>query len=303
MGRYLKNTGEIFISYWLLITASFFLLRLLPGGPFDLDHQLPAQIYNQLNKSWGLNRSLIEQYFFYLIDLLQGNMGISYFHSSSTVAQIIWDSFLRTIDLCLIALFFIFSLSFFFSWFLVKHKGSLLASGLHQLIILMGALPTMFLGPALIYLFSYYFEIFPLAFLQEWQSYILPVLTLSFRPISQLTRLLHSSWLESLQEPFIRTARAKGLSENYILWRHGLRYSLSPLLGWIPHLILGILSGTVFIEILFSINGLGFVFVEAINQRDYPLVMGATIFYGMLTITIVGLSEMLRIRLDPRGHM
>ena len=303
MGRYLKSTGEIFISYWLLITASFFLLRLLPGGPFDLDHKLPSTVYNHLNKSWGLDRSLIEQYFFYLGDLLQGNMGISYFHSSSTVAEIIWDSFLRTIDLCLIALGFIFSLSFLSSWLLVKYKSLWIAKYFHQFIVLMGALPTLFLGPALIYLFSYYFEILPIAFLQGWQSYILPVLTLSFRPISQLTRLLHSSWLESLEEDFIRTARAKGLSENYILWRHGLRYSLSPLLGWIPHLILGILSGTVFIEILFSINGLGFVFVEAINQRDYPLIMGATIFYGMLTITIVGISEILRMRLDPRGHL
>jgi ABC-type dipeptide/oligopeptide/nickel transport system permease component len=124
---------------------------------------------------------------------------------------------------------------------------------------------------------------------------------LSLRPLSQLTRLMKTAWLDSLGETFIRTARAKGLDQNTVLWRHGLRFSMSPLVAWLPSLVLGIFSGSIFVEVLFSIPGLGSLFIESMNQRDYPVILGATFFYGLLTIVFTLISEVLRLRLDPRG--
>lgn len=303
MGRYLEKTIETLVSFWVLITGSFFLLRLLPGGPFDQDQALPSLLYNQLNSSWGLDRPLLEQYFFYFRDLLSGHLGVSYFQPEISVGQIISQSFSRTIYLEIMSLLFIFIFSLLFSWILVRYHNFRWVKYFNQTIIFMGSLPALFLGPALIYLFSFYWDYLPVAFLNESKSYILPVITLSFRPLSHLTRLLKNSWLNSLREPFIRTAKSKGLTQSQVLWRHGFRYSVSPLLSWLPSLVISIFAGSVFIELLFSIPGLGFTFVEAINQRDYPVALGATLFYGMIVIFVNWFSEMARIKLDPRGSL
>ncbi len=301
MGRYLEKTIETLISFWILITASFFLLRLLPGGPFDHEHTLSLPVYNQLNSSWGLDRPLVEQYFFYVKSLLSGQMGISYFQPEISVGQIIVQSFSRTLNLDILALLFIFCFAFLFSWILVRFRELRWMKYFNQVIILMGSLPSLFLGPMLIYLFSFYWDFLPVAFLTDSKSYILPILTLSFRPLSQLTRLLKNAWMDALNEPFIRTAKSKGLSQNRVLWAHALRFSVSPLLSWLPSLVIAILAGSVFIELLFSIPGLGFTFVESINQRDYPIALGATLFYGAITISVSWFSELLRLKLDPRG--
>lgn len=300
MGRYLEKTLETLISFWILVTASFFLLRLLPGGPFDHEQSLPSILYKQLNSAWGLNRPLGEQYFLYLKSLIEGRLGFSYFQPEVSVGSILKESFLRTLGLNLIALSCIFIFAFLFSWILVQFRHQFWARYFNQLVILMGSLPSLFLGPTLIYVFSFYWDLLPVAFLNQSTSYILPVVTLSFRPLSQLTRLLRNSWLDSLNEDFIRTAKAKGLGPQRILWFHAIRFSVSPLMSWLPSVVISVFAGSVFIELLFSIPGLGFTFVEAINQRDYPLALGATIFYGSITLFTSWISELLRIRLDAR---
>jgi len=301
MGRYLKKIAEAVLSLWALMTATFFLLRLLPGGPFDEEQVLQKTIYDRLNSTWGLDRPLIEQYFYYMQSILRGELGFSYFQPDSSVGSLLIQAVSRTLVMNILALVLIVFGSFFLSWILVRWKDLKEISYLNQVVILMGSLPALFLGPLLIYFFSYSLNLLPLAFLTSPSSYILPVLTLSLRPLSQLTRLIKTSWLDALRETFIRTARAKGLDQNAVLWRHGLRFSLSPLMGWMPSLVLGIFSGSIFVELLFSIPGLGSLFIESMNQRDYPVILGATFFYGLITVIFTFISEIFRLRLDPRG--
>lgn len=300
MGRYLEKTFETLMSFWILVSASFFLLRLLPGGPFDHEQALPPALQEKLNTMWGLNRPLLEQYGLYLKSFVQGHLGFSYFQSDISVGQIIFQAFTRTLALNFLAFIFVIIFAFAMAWVCVRFREYPWIKYFNQLIIIMGSLPALFWGPALIYIFCFYWDLLPVAFLNSPKSYILPLLTLCLRPLSQLSRLIKNSWLESLREDFIRTAKAKGLANNRILWFHAVRFSISPLVSWLPSLVISIFAGSVFIELLFSIPGLGMTFVDALNQRDYPVALGATVFYGSLTIFSSWVAEVVRLSLDPR---
>lgn len=298
-GTALRRCLEAALTLIALAAFCFVLLKALPGGPFDDEEIRSPEVRARLESQWGLSQGLGAQIGAYFGGLLSGDLGRSMLERDKTVASVLKDGFSRTLSLNLIALVVILFAGF--SLAVISESSSERARAmLDALTTALISLPSLFLGPLLIWAFAMKLDLLPIAFLDSPAHYILPVLTLAMRPSAYLCRLVSASLAEAKKADYMRTAMAKGLSLRQALWRHGLRNSLVPILGYLAPLIVGLLSGSFMVEILFSINGLGRAFVDALSIRDYPIVMGLTLFYGFLLI-IASLSLDLVMKLvDPR---
>lgn len=283
-----------------LIVLSFFLLKALPGGPFDDEASLHPQVRAHLEKAWALHESALTQMFSYVRSILSGDFGVSLQDPSITVAQILGRGLSQTLSLNLLALVLIFVLGFSGALLGSWKPGSRLESFMENLALALISLPSLFLGPLLIYVFGFYFGVLPVAFLESPAHYVLPVLTLSLRPSAYLTRILMTSLREARGSDYMRTAKAKGLTPLQALVRHALRNSLMPVLGYSAPLVVGLLSGSFMVEVLFAVPGLGTAFVESLGTRDYPVILGLTLFYGALLVATSMVLEGLQRWADPR---
>lgn len=304
MGRFvIRKAVQFLLMTWLFMTAVFFLFRLLPGGPFDLEQNFSKEVLQKLMQYWGLDQPLLVQYAVYFKNLISGHFGYSISNPNESVVSTLLAAFKNTFLLNSLALFCIVCGSIAASFFIIRKKESALAKVIEQLLIFFSSFPAYFLAPFLVYFFCFRWELLPIAYLESAKSYILPVLAMSLRPLSQLARVQVKNWSEVLSQPFIRTAFAKGLSRNQIIWNHGFRSSLGGLLSWLSPLIVGLYSGSLIIESLFSIPGLGSLFLQSISERDYPVMMGCSIIFGCTLILFSSLSELLQIFLNPRLQM
>lgn len=295
-----KKLIEITASLVVLAALSFLLLKLLPGGPFDDEAALNPIVKETLSAQWGLHESLLTQFYKYISSAFQGNLGQSMVHSDRTVAELIGQGVQSSFKLSLISLLFILVGAFGFTLASVRFKDTWFEKCVDQLMIAMLSLPSLFWGPLLIYLFGFYFNVLPVAFLSSPVHYILPVLTLSFRPLATLVRLLKTSINENLHLDYVRTAKAKGLGRWGILFHHVLRNSMIPFLSYAGPLMTSLLSGSFLVEMLFAIPGMGSQFINSLNDRDYTLIVGLTLFYGALLIVINSLMDVCMRLVDPR---
>ncbi len=301
MGRIVVRQFFLFIFLlWLFTTVIFFLFHILPGGPFDLEQNFSAEVLLKLQHHWGLDRTLPEQYLTYLRNVFSGELGLSISNPDQNVLSVLQNGFRNTFVLNTLAIIFIFVGAIFFSYLVVKDKESKVSRATEQLLIFMSSFPSYFLAPFLVYFFCFRWDMLPMAYLESAKSYILPVIALSLRPMAQMGRVQSKNWSESLSHPSIRTAFAKGLSREHIIWKHGFRASCSGLFSWLSPLVVGLYSGSLIIESLFSVPGLGSSFVQSLSERDYPVMMGCTIFFGGSLIFISSVAELIQIHLDPR---
>ncbi|WP_253720935.1 ABC transporter permease [Bdellovibrio bacteriovorus] len=276
------------------------MLKALPGGPFDEETALNPLVKEKLQEHWKVDQSWVGQATSYLTSLVQGDLGVSMTRPERTVTEIISQGVANTLTLNALALLFILIGAFVISLVAVRFKDTWVEHLIDQTVIAFLSLPSLFWGPLLIYFFGFYWNVFPVAFLTGPSHYVLPLLTLCLRPLAVLIRLLKNSLNENLQQDYVRTARAKGVKVWNILFHHVLKNSLIPFLSYVGPLIVSLLSGSFLVEVLFAVPGLGTEFISALNDRDYTLIVGLTLFYGALLVLVNSFIDVLIKMADPR---
>ena len=296
----LRAFGALVTTLFLLATLTFFLLRLLPGGPFDRERPLDPAVRAELESRYSLSEPILYQYASYLGRTLRGDLGPSFAREGESVAGILAEGLPVTGFLAagaaLVALLTGLPLGVVAAGRPGAWGDGLLRAGA----VFALSLPSFLVGALLLYFFSLRWELFPAAFWGGAAHRVLPILTLALLPAAQVMRLTRAAVLEKRNEDFLRTARAKGLSEGSVLWRHALRSSLLPLASLLGPLLANLFAGTVVVETLFALPGLGAAFVSSVANRDYPLVMGLTLCYGFLLVVVNLGAELAFAWLDPR---
>ena len=285
---------------WVVATLTFVLLRVAPGGPFDSERKLPPEVLANIQAKYHLDEPLLGQYLRYLTGILHADFGPSYKYLDRGVNEIIADTLPTSALLGLLALLLALILSFPTGLIAAYFRNSWI-DRLALLAATLGiSLPHFILGALLIWLFA-----LQLGWLQagRWDnvaSMILPTVTLSAAPAAYIAAMLRSTLIENLGEDFIRTARAKGLRESVVLFKHALRNSLVPVITVLGPLTAALLTGSFVVEYVFAIPGMGRFFITAVTDRDYPLIMGVTLVYTALLIGANFLVDLCYSYVDPR---
>ncbi|HBF34333.1 TPA: ABC transporter [Candidatus Sumerlaeota bacterium] len=303
MYKFLARRLLFFIPVlYLTATAVFFLVRVAPGGPFDAEKPPSAAALEQLKKHYMLDAPLWKQYGFYLINLCKGDLGASMNNPTRTVSETIASGFPVSAELGVWALCWALAVGLTagivagirpHSW-LDNIPMSLSMTGI--------CIPSFVLGPLLVLVFSLKWRIFPV---QGWNGMlcrVLPAITLGAGCAAYIARLTRGAMLETLSQDFIRTARAKGLTETQVVLRHALRASLTPVASFLGPAAAGLLTGSFVVETVFQIPGLGREFVRSAFNRDYTMTLGLSLFYAALILIFNLLSDLLQSWLDPRAR-
>ena len=288
------------VSLLLIITITFILLHIIPGGPFSGEKALPAAVKEALEEKYSLNDPLWKQYGEYLKDAIKLQLGPSFQKKGYTVNELIASGFSASAK--------VGGLSIIVSLLIGIPLGIVSALNykkwqdkLAMLISIIGVtMPSFVSGTLIIYFFGVKLNLIPTFGLNGWTSYIGPVMTLSLFSIAFISRLMRSSMLEVLQKEYVTTARAKGLSWFKIIGKHVLKNAMIPIITYVGPMSAAVLTGAFVTEKIFSIPGMGKMFVESVGNRDYTVVMGATIFYAVILITMNLMVDIVYSILDPR---
>jgi len=285
----------------MLITIAFFLIRVAPGGPFDSEKALPDEIRLNLEAKYHLDEPLLQQYFRYLGQIITLDFGPSFQYKDWTVSELIALGFpvsLTIGGLAMLLAFFIGSLVGIVAAMRQNTATDYTVMGLAMVGV---SIPNFVIAPFLILGLAVYLGWLP-AGGWEWsaQYMVLPVITLALPVIAYIARLMRGSMIEVLHSNYIRTARAKGLPEYLIVWRHAIKPALLPVISFMGPATAGLITGSVVIERIYSIPGLGSYFVQGALNRDYTLVMGVVIFYGVVIILLNFVVDLLYAWLNPK---
>jgi oligopeptide transport system permease protein len=296
----IKRLIQGLIVLWVVATLTFILLRLAPGGPFDRERKLPPEVLANIEAKYHLDEPLSRQYLRYLAGILHLDLGPSYKYLDRGVKEIISDTLPTSVLLGLLALVFALMVSFPTGLIAAYFRNSWIDRFALLTATLGISVPNFILGALLIWLFA-----LQLGWLQagRWDSaasMILPTVTLGAAPAAYIAALLRSTLIEALGEDFIRTARAKGLRESAVLFKHALRNSLVPVLTVMGPLTAALLTGSFVVEYVFAIPGMGRFFITAVTDRDYPLIMGVTLVYTALLVIANFLVDLCYAYIDPR---
>ena len=286
----------------IIITLAFFMMRLAPGGPFDREKQLPPEIEANILRAYNLDKPVHEQYFDYLKNILKGDFGPSYKYLDFTVTDLIMTGFPVSLRLGLyaIVLAVLFGVS---AGTIAALKQNSTFDYLVMAFAMTGiVIPNFVMAPLLALIFGVYLSILPVAGWGEGalKYQLLPVITLALPQIAYIARLTRGSMVEVMNSNFIRTARAKGLAEKIVVVRHALRGGLLPVVSYLGPATAAVITGSVVIESIFDVPGIGRYFVNGALNRDYPVVMGVVIFYAVLIIVLNLLVDLVYGFLDPR---
>jgi oligopeptide transport system permease protein len=289
-------------TLFILITLAFFMIRLAPGGPFDGDKVLPPEIQANLDAKYDLDQPLFIQYVRYLGMIVRGDLGPSFQYSDFTVSELIRQGFPVSLTLgasaLTIALLFGVLIGTLAAWRQNSRTDYLLMGGAMTGI----AIPNFVLAPLLILGFAVYLGWLPAG---GWgggapRHLILPVIALSLPYMAYVARLTRGSMVEVLRSDFVRTARAKGMPQWQVLAKHALKPALLPVVSYLGPAAAAIITGSVVIEQIFGLPGMGRYFVQGALNRDYTLVMGVVIFIGILIVTFNLIVDLIYALIDPR---
>ncbi|CAM0117319.1 Peptide ABC transporter permease [Rhabdochlamydiaceae symbiont of Dictyostelium giganteum] len=282
------------------MTLTFFLSHAIPGDPLTDEETVPPEILQAMSRHYGLDKPLWEQYVTYASNLLKGDLGPSFKYQSRTANDIIRDGFPISLTLGFEALFIAIPLGLFLGSLAALKNGQWQQRVIMLISVIGISVPSFILASLLQYIFAMQLDLFPVARWETFQHTILPALTLSALPTTIITRLTQSSLIEVLQQDYILTAKAKGLSMTKIILHHALRNSLLPVISYLGPLIANVLTGSFVVEKIFGIPGLGQWFVMSVANRDYSLIMAMTIFYSSFLMVCVFIVDVLYSLLDPR---
>lgn len=301
-----KRLLEAGFVIWVIATITFLLLRFLPGGPFDSEKALPPEIKANIEAQYGLDQPLLTQYTTYLMKAATGDLGESYKYIGRPISRMIAETMPPSFQLGFYSLLLAFILGIPIGVLAASKHNSFLDNGLMIFAISGVALPSFIIGPLLVMVFSFGIPIagmhglLPPALWESPLHYILPVVTLGLRPAAIIARMTRSSMLDVIQADFVRTARAKGVAAQVVLYKHVLKNSLIPVLTISGPLVAGILSGSFVIEIVFGIPGMGKHLVQSVTNRDYPLVLGLTLVFAAMLVVANLIVDLLYTVVDPR---
>ena len=278
----LRRLVSMLIVLFCVVSITFFLIRLSPGGPFDAERKIPAAIEKQLLAKYKLDGPLLGQYSSYLSDLLHGDLRLSTKYRNRSVNEILAQTLPVTLTLGSSAFLLAVLLGLIFGSFAAARQGTVAESMVLTLTLLSISLPSFVLGPLLILIFSIKLAWLPVGGWGTLQQLVLPAITLAIPFAAVIARLLHDSLRETLGEDFIRTARSKGLSEVRVIYGHALRVAILPVVSYLGPLAANLLTGSIVVETIFHIPGAGGFFVNSILNRDGFLLGGVVIVYCVL---------------------
>jgi len=301
MAKYIgKRLLYMLISLWLIVTATFFFMRIAPGNPFTSEKKLPPEIEANLNAHFGLDKPWYAQYGEYLLRIAKWDFGPSFKYKSQTVNDLISDGFPVSAALGLEAIFIAIAFGVLLG-IIAALKHNRWQDYTAMIIAVLGiSVPSFIMATFLQYFLSIKLGLFPVARWETFMHTILPAFALASSPMAFIARLTRSSMLEVLANDYIKTAKAKGLSQGVITVKHAIRNALLPVVTYMGPLTAGILTGSFVIERIFGIPGLGAHFVTSIGNRDYTVIMGVTVFYSILLLVCILLVDIAYGIIDPR---
>jgi oligopeptide transport system permease protein len=292
-------------TLFIIVTLSFFLIRAAPGGPFDQEQTLPPEIMANLESAYGLDQPILTQYGRYLRALAHGDFGPSFKYKDFSVTELIGQGFPVTFELGTIAVALALMLGIPIGTFAALHRNSAADYAAMSLAVVGIAIPTFVVLPFLGLLFGIYLHWLPVA---GWEPgsirhLVLPVAALALPPLAVIARLVRASMLELLGSPFIRTAIAKGLPLRTVILRHAMRPALLPVASFLVPAVASIMTGSLVVESIAGLPGIGRYMVQGAINRDYTLVLGMVIIYSTLLILMGLFVDLLYAWLDPRVRL
>ena len=296
----LKRLVSTVITLFVVITITFFLMRLMPGGPFSGEKKLSPQILMNLNKKFGLDKPVFEQYTIYLKNLTHGELGPSMKYEGRTVNAIIGYSLPVSAKLGFVAISFALVVGVYMGIVAALNQGKWPDKVCMFIATLGITVPSFVIATLLIYVFAIKFQILNAIGLKSAKDYILPSIALGASAMAFVARLGRSALLDVIRQDYIRVARAKGLSRNVVIYKHALRNSLIPIVTYIGPLLAAVLTGSFVIEGLFGIPGMGREFIASINNRDYTVLLGFVVLDASFLIVANLLVDILYAVIDPR---
>lgn len=300
MARYILNRLVIsLITAWVLVTIVFFLVRLLPGDPF-LSEKVTPEIKQNMMEYYGFDKPLHVQYITYISNLLKGDLGYSLRYRNRTVNEVIAQAFPYSADLGIRAVIFATIVGISLGIIAALNRNKPL-DYLSMFIAIVGvSVPGFVIGPLLQYIFSIKLKLLPVA---QWKGFaytIMPTFALSLGSIALIARLMRASMLDVVNQDYIKTAKSKGLSPTQIVWKHQIRNAILPVITVLGPVTATLLTGTFVIEQIFAIPGLGKFYILGIQNLDYSMVLGMTVFYGLFLIAANFIVDIIYGIIDPR---
>ena len=299
----LKRALLALLTVWVVITITFFVTRAVPGGPFLGEKALSAAAQAALEAKYGLDKPVMEQYFTYLTDIVtKFDFGPSLKQRGQDVMDIIARGMSVSIKLGLSAAVIAVICGVVMGAFAALKRNTLLDRSIMVFSTACVSMPSFIMGSLLLLLFSLKLGLVPANGASEG-GLILPIITLSLSPMANITRLTRSSMLDVLGQDYIRTAKAKGVSGSKIIFKHALKNALIPVITYIGPMLAYIVTGSLVVEKIFAVPGIGRAFVGSITDRDYPLIMGTTIVLAALIVIMNLVSDILYKVVDPRINL
>lgn len=300
----LRRVLGALVTLFLVASLLFFLLRAVPGGPFDSEKNVPAEIAAALAAKYHTDAPLFDQYTAWLGDLvLHGDLGPSFKYANRTVNEILAISLPISMQLGLLAMIVALAVGIPLGIIGAVRQNTWMDTTAMATAMLGISIPRFVLAPLAVLVFSLNLYWLPVARWETWRHMILPVLCAGLPPAAYIARLTRGGMLEVIRSDFVRTARAKGLSERAVILKHALKGGLLPVVSYLGPGTSGLLVGSLIIEKIFDIPGMGRYFVEAAINRDYNLVLGVTLVYGAILMTMNTLVDIAYAALDPRVEL
>ncbi len=301
MAKYIgKRIAYAIVTLFVLSLLTFFMMRALPGDPFVGERALPDATMAALKAKYGLDKPVMEQFFMYIGNALKGDFGVSMSFEGREIADIIGEAFPYSFDLGIRSLIFATIMGILLGTLAAVKRGSAWDT-VSMLIAIIGvSIPSFLIGALLQYIFGVKLRLLPVTGWKEFKQTLLPSFALSFSSIATISRLMRTSMLDVLGQDYIKTAKSKGLSQSKIIWKHAVRNAIMPVITVLGPIAAGVLTGTFVIENLFAIPGLGKMFVLGVQQQDYTLISGTTLFYGAFLIIACLIVDLLYGFIDPR---
>ena len=296
----LKRAIMSLITAFLVSTLTFFVMNMVPGGPFLSEKAVTPQAQAAMEAKYGLDKPLFQQYTTYMTGILKGDFGLSIKKRGRTVSQIIGTKFPVSAKVGGLALILAVCTGIPLGAVAAFNRGKFIDNLLVVLSTAGIAIPSFLSSTILIYIFTTKLKWLPSLGLKDAQSYIMPVVALALYPTFYMARLMRSSMLDVMGQDYMRTAKAKGVTTFKAIFKHALRNAILPVITYLGPLLAALMTGSFIIEKIFNIPGLGSEFVSSITSRDYPMIMGTTIFLAVFIIIMNLFVDIAYAIVDPR---
>lgn len=289
-------------TLFVIATASFFLMRAAPGGPFDAEADLEPEVLENIRAAYDLDKPLLVQFRIYVNNALRGDFGPSLVYKDFSVTELIAIGLPVSIQLGAWAMLVALLFGGLAGIIAALRQNHFVDHAVMALAMTGIAIPSFVVAPILALFFGLYLRLLPVAGWNDgaWQNMVLPVTALALPQVAIIARLVRGGMLEVLRSNFVRTARAKGLPESQVVIAHVLRSAMIPLVGYLGPALAGVMTGSLVIELIFNLPGVGRYFIQGALNRDYPLVMGVVVIYASMIIVLNLLADLAYAALDPR---